>query len=100
MPIFQTMQFQIRPEALEHLLGVIKTFVAYVRDNEPGTLFYTSVQDTMDPTKFVHFMLFEDAATMKKHLTSPGVKAFVPILYAEAVNGVLSTPYDIVAIAK
>jgi hypothetical protein len=37
MPIYQTAHYQVREEAVDRIKVAIVEFVAYVRDNEPGT---------------------------------------------------------------
>ncbi len=94
MTIFQTAHFTVKPESLEKCKAAIQEFIDYVKANEPGTLRYTSLQESGDPHKFMHFFIFQDEAAQEIHRSSPGVTKFTGILYPElASNGVTFTEY-------
>ncbi len=97
VPIYQTARFKVRAEALERCEAAIREFVAYIKANEPGTLLYTSVRENDDPTSFLHFFIFVDAAAREKHRTSDGVRRFTDVLYPETLAGVEFTDYSGVA---
>jgi quinol monooxygenase YgiN len=65
--IYRTARFQVQPESLQLCQEAIRGFVSYVKDNEPRTRFYISLQSKDDPTQFLHFMIFEDEMAMEKH---------------------------------
>ncbi len=97
MAIYKTARFKVRPEAQAKYKQAIKEFVAYIKDNEPGTHLYTALQEVEDATSFLHFFIFEDAAAEEIHRTSEAVKHFTSILYPETVDGVVFTDYKLVA---
>jgi quinol monooxygenase YgiN len=97
MPVFMTARFVIRPEAREKCEQAIRQFVAYVKDNEPGTLRYTSLQQADDPTRYLHFFIFQDQAARDLHASSEGVKRFTDVLYPETLGPVEFTEYAVVA---
>ena len=88
MAIYGTARFSVKPEALDRCRSVIEEFVAYVRDNEPGTKLYLSLQDAEEPTRFLHVMIFEDEAAENIHTNSEAVDRFTGTLYPETVEGV------------
>ncbi len=96
MPIHQTARFKVKLEALEKCQQAIREFVQYVKDNEPGTLLYTSVQEKDDPTSFLHYFIFKDEAARQVHANSGGVNRFTAVLYPETLEGVEFTEYTIV----
>lgn len=49
MPIYQTAHYQVRPDAVDQVKAAIKEFVAYVTDNEPGSILYAAWQEKNDP---------------------------------------------------
>lgn len=81
----QLAHYQVRPQELEACLAAIREFVAYVRDNEPGTLRYDVWQQRNDPTRFVHVFVFRDAEADRIHSESAAVKKFAGILYPRCV---------------
>ena len=97
MPIYQTARFKVRPEARERCEQAIREFVAYIKEREPGTLVYTSVQEQDDPTSFLHFFIFENAAARERHRNSDGVRRFTDVLYPETIAGVEFTEHAVVA---
>jgi quinol monooxygenase YgiN len=87
--IYGTARFSVRPEALDRCRSAIEEFVTYVRENEPGTRLYLSLQDSEEPTRFLHVMIFEDDAAQTIHTNSKAVDRFTRTLYPETVDGVI-----------
>lgn len=97
MPVIQTAYFRVHREALAKCQAAIKEFVAYVQANEPGTLEYVSMQQTDDPTKFLHYIIFQDEVADEVHSTSAAVKRFQSVLYPELLAPVEFKQYSLVA---
>jgi quinol monooxygenase YgiN len=98
MPIYTIAQYQVRPSGTEKVKGAIEEFVRYVKASEPGTRLYEAWQQKDDPTRFVHFFIFEDGAAHNAHSKSAAVKHFESIYRPELVGGdVVFTDYDLVA---
>lgn len=92
--------FQVRPDALDECVAAIATFVRAVGENEPGTLFYSALQDASDPTRFTHLFAFADADAEAFHRGTPWVKAFTDTLYPRTVDGVTFADHRLVADAR
>jgi len=60
MSIHQTAYFVVRDDALEVCTKAIREFVDYVRENEPNTFLYTSLQEKENPNHFLHYFIFRD----------------------------------------
>jgi quinol monooxygenase YgiN len=92
--IRQLARYQVRPESLDQCLAAIREFVAYVRQNEKGTLRYDVWQEKEDPTKFVHIFTFRDADADRIHSESAEVKRFAGILYPNCLAPVEFIDYQ------
>ena len=79
--IHELARYEVRPEALDQCLAAIHEFVAYIRENEPGSLRYEVWQDAECPTRFVHIFVWRDAEANRIHGESAAVKKFAGILY-------------------
>ena len=79
--IHELARYEVRPEALDQCLAAIHEFVAYIRENEPGSLRYEVWQDAGRPTRFVHIFVWRDAEANRIHGESAAVKKFAGILY-------------------
>jgi quinol monooxygenase YgiN len=97
MPVIMTARFKVRPEGREKCEQAIRDFIDYIKANEPGTMRYTSLQESDDPLSYMHFFIFQDEAAREKHSSSEGVKRFTGVLYPETVDGVQFTEYSMVA---
>ena len=95
MTVHQTARFQVQAEHLDECVAAINEFVVYVRENEPGTLIYTSLQQKGDPTQFIHYFIFKDEAARDIHANSQAVKRFTDILYPRLVVPVKFTEYSL-----
>jgi quinol monooxygenase YgiN len=60
MPIQTIAQYRVKPSGVDKVKRAIEEFVPYVRANEPGTRLYLAWQQKDDPTRFVHFFIFEE----------------------------------------
>lgn len=98
MAIHKTARFQVKAEALERCKAAIADFIAAVAATEPGTQLYLSLQEQADPTRFLHYFIFEDAAAEAHHRTTDAVVKFTGILYPELVSdGVEFLDYHLAA---
>ncbi len=98
MPLYITAHYQVKAQAVDRVKRAIEDFVAYVRANEPGTRLYWAWQQQDDPTRFMHFFIFEDEAAQTIHSESAAVRRFESAYTPELVGGdVVFTGYDQVA---
>jgi quinol monooxygenase YgiN len=98
VPIYQTAQYQVKPEAVDRVKAAIVEFVDHVRQNEPGSKVYTSWQQQDDPTKFVHLFEFANQAAHETHGSSDAVRKFEAVYQPELVGGpVVFTDYVVIA---
>ncbi len=98
MVLYQVASYRIHPGAVERVKRAVEEFVRYVRDNEPGTRLYMAWQQKDDPTRFVHFFIFEDEAAHTAHGQSGAVKRFQSVYSPELAEGeVVFTDYVLVA---
>lgn len=83
--------FTVHKEKIEDAKKTISELISKVRENEPKTLLYKSLQMKKDPASFIHFMIFADNAAHMKHRSAPYVLDFVKKLYDLCPN----EPYPI-----
>jgi quinol monooxygenase YgiN len=76
MPIQTIARYRVKPSGVDKVKQAIAEFVPHVRANEPGTKLYPAWQEKDDPTRFVHFFIFEDEAAHAAHGSSAAVKRF------------------------
>jgi quinol monooxygenase YgiN len=98
MPIHTIAQYCVKPSGIDKVKRAIAEFVPYVRANEPGTKLYQAWQQKDDPTRFVHFFIFEDETAHAAHAGSEAVKRFEAAYRPELSEGdVIFTDYQLVA---
>jgi quinol monooxygenase YgiN len=98
MPIYTIAEYRVRQSGVEKVKRAIEEFVPYVKANEPGTRMYLAWQQEDDPTRFVHFFIFENEAAHKAHSQSDAVKRFEQAYRPELDGGdVVFTDYHLVA---
>jgi quinol monooxygenase YgiN len=98
MPIYTIAQYRVRPEGVETVKQAIEEFVPYVKANEPGTRMYIAWQQQDDPTRFIHFFIFENEAAHEAHAKSGAVKRFEAAYRPELAGGdVIFTDYSLIA---
>ena len=100
MTIHQTAYFVVRDDALEICEKAIREFIEYVRENEPDTLLYTSLQENDDHNHFLHYFIFRDENARDLHANSDAVNRFTSLLYPNLVAPVEFTEYHVFASAK
>ena len=72
--------YRVKKERLSEVKDAVARFVAAVKENEPGTLFYEAYQGRGD-LSFFHIMTFEDEASEEAHRQTPHMEAFAKELY-------------------
>ena len=98
MAIYQIAEYRVNARAIEKVKRSIEEFVRYVKANEPGTRLYVAWQQKKDPTRFVHFFIFDSEAAHKAHGESAAVKRFESVYSPELSGGdVVFTDYEMVA---
>ena len=98
MPIQTIAHYRVKPSGVDKVKQAIAEFVPHVRDHEPGTKLYVAWQQKDDPTRFVHFFIFEDEAAHARHASSAAVKRFEATYGPELAEGsVVFTDYEVVA---
>jgi quinol monooxygenase YgiN len=98
MPIQTIAEYRVRPEGVAAVKRAIEEFVPWVKAHEPGTRMYVAWQHQEDPTRFVHFFIFEDEAAHEAHAKSDAVKRFEAAYRPWLAGGeVVFTDYNMIA---
>lgn len=91
MKTYVMIPFQVKEEHLQEAKKTIRKLIASIRENEPDTLLYKSLQLKNDPTSFIHFIIFANDDAHMRHRSAPYVIEFVKKIYEYCPN----EPYPI-----
>lgn len=98
MAIYETGGYQVKESAVGKVKKAIQDFLPYIQEHERGTQMYLAWQQKEDPTRFLHFFIFEDEAAHARHGQSEAVKRFESVYSPELVGGeVVFTEYEMIA---
>jgi quinol monooxygenase YgiN len=98
VPIYTIAEYTVKPSGVQKVKQAIQEFVRYVQEHESGSRVYAAWQQQDDPTRFVHFFIFEDKAAHEAHSRSEAVKRFEAAYRPELLGGdVVFTDYELVA---
>jgi len=97
MPIYKTANFLVRAGSLDRCSEAVRQFVAEMQQTEPGTQLYMSMQDQLNPHRFLHVFVFEDERAETVHREAPATKRFTELLYPELIGDVKFGDYHLVA---
>jgi quinol monooxygenase YgiN len=84
-------------EAADEVAGLFTGMVAWVRDNEPGTLSYVCCRASNDPAQFVFFERYTDEAAFHAHSASERFMELVGQLKGKLDGGIEMEMLDEVA---
>src|SRR3984893_18934125 len=98
MTIYQTGGYQVKVSAVDKVRKAIKDCVPHAQEHESGTQMYLAWQQKDDPTRFLHFFIFQDAAAQTRHGQSEAVNRFESVYSPELVGGdVVFTDDELIA---
>ena len=95
---FVYIPFTVREVEIEKAKSAIREFIFHIRNEEPGTLLYSSLQHRDQPNRLAHFMIFADSDAHEKHRGTEHVQDFVKKLYplcSEEPNPIFLDCFDI-----
>ena len=72
--------YKVKKSELEEVKMLVREFVENIKLNEEDTLLYRALQESKDPTRFVHFMSFEDDYAEEQHRNSNYCEEFTDAL--------------------
>ncbi|MGE5123698.1 MAG: putative quinol monooxygenase [Acidobacteriaceae bacterium] len=84
--IRQVSLYEVHPQAIVKVLAAIDEFVTYIRLNEPGTSRYEVWQESDNPARFVHIIVFRDEEAGRRHTESAETKKFADILSQQCLE--------------
>ena len=97
MPIYKTASFLVRAGSLDRCTEAVRQFVSEIQRTEPGTQLYLSLQDQVNPHRFMHVFVFEDERAETIHREAEATKRFTELLYPELIGEVKFGDYTLVA---
>ena len=96
MAIVKTARCKVKPESVDKCRKIVQEYVALVTEHEPGTLFYSVVQEKEDPTVFLFFRISQDG-TEDQHNNAPYLPHYVDLVNAESIEPLAGTDYIFVS---
>jgi quinol monooxygenase YgiN len=84
--IYKIATYRVEDEKIPAVLDAIERLEESICSNEPDTLRYESFQQSDDPGRFVHVMIFKNQKSEDKHRTSEHVRSFTDFLYPACIN--------------
>lgn len=97
MPIYKTASFLVRAGSLDRCTEAVRQFVSEIQRTEPGTQLYLSLQDQVNPHRFMHVFVFEDERAETIHREAEATKRFTELLFPELIGEVKFGDYTLVA---
>ena len=97
MPIYKTAQFLVRAGSIDRCTEAVRQFVAEMQRTEPGTTLYLSMQDQVNPHRFLHVFVFADERAEAAHRDALATKRFTELLFPELIGEVKFGDYTLVA---
>ncbi len=101
MVIYGTGAYRVKKGAVNKVKKAVAEFVRYIEKHEKGTKFYAAWQQKDDPTRFVHFYIFENERALDVHSNSEAVKRFESVYTPVLAGGPVDfTDYKLVAMNR
>ncbi len=97
MPIYKTASYLVRAGSIDRCTDAIRQFVAEMQRSEPGTSLYLSMQDQVNPHRFLHVFIFEDERAEAAHRGAAATSRFTELLQPELIGEVKFGDYTLVA---
>ncbi len=72
--------YKVKNDSLDEAKMLVREFVENIKLNEGETLLYRALQESDDPTKFIHFMTFADEYAEEQHRNSNYCEEFTESL--------------------
>jgi len=95
--IYKTAHFLVRAGSVDRCTEAVRQFVAEMQRTEAGTRLYLSMQDQVNPHRFLHVFVFEDELAETAHRDAPATRRFTELLYPELIGEVKFGDYTLVA---
>ena len=84
--IYKMATYRVDVEKIPAVLEAIETLEEAICSYEPGTLRYESFQQSDDPGRFVHIMIFKNPQSEDEHRTSDHIRSFTDFLYPVCIE--------------
>lgn len=97
MPIYKTASYLVRAGSIDRCTDAVRQFVAEMQSSEPGTTLYLSMQDQVNPHRFLHVFVFADERAETVHREAAATKRFTELLQPELIGEVKFGDYTLVA---
>lgn len=92
--IIKTAEFEALKGKREKIIEAIEIFTRAVHVSEPGSRLYVSLQDKVNPDKFLHVMAFENEGAQLIHQNAGYTREFVQMINLNCKKDPVFKTYD------
>jgi quinol monooxygenase YgiN len=97
MTIYKMATYNVRTESIENIKNAVREYVAAVIATEPGTVLYLSMQDRINPQRFVHLASYRDEPAEALHRDSVATKRFSAAISSAVIGDVSFSDFNLIA---
>ena len=88
--------YSVKKSEKNHVIELINEFIDGIRNNEPDTIIYHAVQDSLNSTEFIHVMTFRNEHAEVVHKDSSYCHKFTEELFPLCITEPEYSPINLI----